>query len=382
MDGVLYDKNKEVLYNYPCNKADRDYTVPESAEFICCTAFAAARNLKTLRITEKDCTWSTFTFYNVNNLKVYYRPGGESEYCASKHIEGGLTYESDWIYPTYVAWSCEGSEHEVVTGIELVGAYDATCYMEGSTGAWCCTVCGMELIPPVSIPMIEHDYGAWKVVRVATCLYEGEKERVCKVCGKCEYETVPRTDNHNYEDWVIDQKATCDEPGVKYRWCSDCFEIENVEIPATGYVKGAEIVYKRHIYTIKSVKGKKGTVIYKGMEDDIFSSFTIPKKIKSGGYTFTVTEIAKQACKGNKIIKSVTIPSTVTKIGQGAFMNCKGMKELVIKSSKLKSVGKNAIKGINKKAVIIVPKKRLKKYKKLFKSKTGYKKTMKIKTKM
>lgn len=55
------------------------------------------------------------------------------------------------------------------------------------------------------------------------------------------------------------------------------------------------------------------------------------------------------------------------------------LSKITIKSSVLKSVGKNAIKGINKKATIKVPKKKLSKYKKLFNKKTGYKKTMKIK---
>ena len=42
-------------------------------------------------------------------------------------------------------------------------------------------------------------------------------------------------------------------------------------------------------------------------------------------------------------------------------------------------VGKNAIKGINSKATIKVPKKQLKVYKKLFGKKTGFKKSIKIK---
>ena len=50
-----------------------------------------------------------------------------------------------------------------------------------------------------------------------------------------------------------------------------------------------------------------------------------------------------------------------------------------IKSTVLKSVGKNALKNIYKKATIKCPKKRLSAYKKLFKSNTGYKNTMKIK---
>lgn len=67
------------------------------------------------------------------------------------------------------------------------------------------------------------------------------------------------------------------------------------------------------------------------------------------------------------------------KIGKEAFYNCKKLKKITIKSSSIKSVGKNAIKNIDKKAAIKVPKKQLSKYKGLSKSKTGYKKTMKIK---
>ncbi|MDE6566342.1 MAG: leucine-rich repeat domain-containing protein, partial [Lachnospiraceae bacterium] len=69
----------------------------------------------------------------------------------------------------------------------------------------------------------------------------------------------------------------------------------------------------------------------------------------------------------------------VTTIEKEAFKNCKSLKKIVIKSTKLKKVGKNAIKGIYKKAVITCKKKNLKAYKKLFSKKTGYKKTMKIK---
>ena len=50
-----------------------------------------------------------------------------------------------------------------------------------------------------------------------------------------------------------------------------------------------------------------------------------------------------------------------------------------VQTKSLKSVGKNALKGVNKKAVISVPKKSAKKYKKLFKKSTGYKKTMTLK---
>jgi hypothetical protein len=50
-----------------------------------------------------------------------------------------------------------------------------------------------------------------------------------------------------------------------------------------------------------------------------------------------------------------------------------------LKGKKVKTIGKKAIKGIKKKAVIKIPKSKKKAYKKLFKRSTGYKKSMKIK---
>lgn len=86
-------------------------------------------------------------------------------------------------------------------------------------------------------------------------------------------------------------------------------------------------------------------------------SVTILNKVKIGKKTYTVTSIAKNAFKG-----------------------CKKLKKVTIKAAKLKSIGKNAFKGIYKKATFKVPKKQLKKYKKLIqKKKTGFKKTMKVK---
>ena len=55
-----------------------------------------------------------------------------------------------------------------------------------------------------------------------------------------------------------------------------------------------------------------------------------------------------------------------------------GVKKITIKSKKLQSVGKNALKNIYKKAVISVPKEKKKAYKKLFNGK-GQKKTVIIK---
>ena len=112
------------------------------------------------------------------------------------------------------------------------------------------------------------------------------------------------------------------------------------------------------------------------------TAFTVPAAIKSedGNITFQVTEISKNAFKNNVKLKKVTIGKNVSKIGAGAFSGCKKLKNIKITSTQLtkKSVGKNAFKGIDKKAVIKVPKKKLKAYKNILKGK-GQAKSVKIK---
>ena len=57
----------------------------------------------------------------------------------------------------------------------------------------------------------------------------------------------------------------------------------------------------------------------------------------------------------------------ITKIKKKAFYKKKNIKKVIIKSLKLKKIGKFAFAKISKKAVIKVPKKKFKKYKKLLK---------------
>ena len=104
----------------------------------------------------------------------------------------------------------------------------------------------------------------------------------------------------------------------------------------------------------------------------------IDTTVKNDRYTSKISGIAKNAFKGNSKLEKVTVGANVTKIGANAFSDCKKLKKITIKSKKLQSVGKNALKNIYKKAVISVPKEKKKAYKKLFNGK-GQKKTVIIK---
>lgn len=116
----------------------------------------------------------------------------------------------------------------------------------------------------------------------------------------------------------------------------------------------------------------------KKKSDKKFKALKVGNSIKIDGNTFKITSIGPGAFYRYKYLNKITIGKNVTKIDTKAFYECKSVKKLVFQSSKLKSVGIKAIYGINKKAKIKVPKKVLKKYKKYFRKKTGYKSSMRI----
>lgn len=152
---------------------------------------------------------------------------------------------------------------------------------------------------------------------------------------------------------------------------------------------GAENV----IDSVTYVVAENQTVVVKNVENAQGTSVKIPSTVTINNKTFAVTEIAANAFKNNKKLKTVSIgknvkkigdnafmgcssltkiiiPAKVEKIGKKAFYNCKKLKTVTMKTTVLKSVGKAAFKNIAKGATIKVNKKKLAAYKKLLKGKT------------
>lgn len=80
-------------------------------------------------------------------------------------------------------------------------------------------------------------------------------------------------------------------------------------------------------------------------------------------------------------LKSIVLPKSIDELGKNAFYGCKKLQSITINANSVVDIADNAIKGISKKAIIKVPKKLIKSYKKKLGTKTGYKKTMKLKKK-
>ena len=144
-----------------------------------------------------------------------------------------------------------------------------------------------------------------------------------------------------------------------------------------GVLKGKTYTVGKLKYKVTSIGKGKNYVTVQGVKSKSITSAAINSAVKIKGISFKVQQIGSGAFAGCKKLKKLTIGSNITKIGSKAFYNCPKLKTITVKSKKITAVGKNALKGIDKKAKIKVPSSRLKKYKKLF-NKKGQKSTVKI----
>lgn len=229
------------------------------------------------------------------------------------------------------------------------------------------------------------------VVTEAASEQDGSKVYTAKVILDGQEYTDVKTD-------VIPATGTGDNPGGDPSPNPGGSDIGNTEsdngqkLPAVG-TKITDNATKA-VYEITESSEAGGNVTYVKPNSKTAVKITIPATITIENVSYKVTAVSKSAFANNKKLKTVvigknvtdigdkafykctkltklTIPANVKKIGKQAFYGCKSLKSITIKTTKLttKTVGSKAFKGIHAKAVVKVPKKKLKDYKKLLKAK-------------
>ena len=269
-----------------------------------------------------------------------------------------------------------------------------------------------------SLADTEHCEHKWSIddIEDATCTKDGKKMYSCEYCYKQKTEKIPAL-GHEWDEGTVTKQPSVTEEGIRTYKCkhSGCKETKTEKIaklpkpeqpstekPGTGETKPSgdnktPVTSDNNAGTAKQtlkpgtkIVDKKTKAAYKVMADNTVQytkvtskkakTVKVPSTITVNGVKCQVTSIAPKAMKGNKKLKKVIIPSSIRTIGTQAFAGCKNLKNITIQTPYLtkKSVGAKAFKGISDKAVIKVPKKQLKAYQKLLKTK-GVSKKVKIK---
>ncbi|MCR5417757.1 MAG: leucine-rich repeat domain-containing protein, partial [Lachnospiraceae bacterium] len=106
---------------------------------------------------------------------------------------------------------------------------------------------------------------------------------------------------------------------------------------------------------VTSKAGEDPAVAYKGPVKAKAKNVTVPSAVTINGISYKVTSIADNAFKGNKAVKKLKLPDTITTIGKNAFMGT-NLKTVTIPAS-VKKIGANAFKNTKLKTVTIKSKK-------------------------
>lgn len=109
-----------------------------------------------------------------------------------------------------------------------------------------CTVCG-EVLETEAIPALisggssacSHQVKNWNVTKAPTCTEAGSQSGTCSVCKQSVTASIPAT-GHNWSDWTITTAATCTADGVETRTCQKCQKSETRAIKATGHKASGE----------------------------------------------------------------------------------------------------------------------------------------------
>lgn len=201
----------------------------------------------------------------------------------------------------------------------------------------------------VEIPANGHSYTEWKVFVEPTCTTKGIRQSVCEVCLTTQSEKILAL-GHDLGDYITDTPAACGKVGSKHKECSRCdYKTDAETIAALDHnFVGNDCANKcgAKIYEYALIEGSTTDIIitkYNGSD----ANLVIPAEIDGyvvkaiGNRAFMKTEIETTTSEvvgedGETTTKttttinyvesdftSLTIPATITTIGDYAFANSK-----------------------------------------------------------
>ena len=321
-----------------------------------------------------------------NDVQAYPVLGGAKVYQ-------NITYQDcakDEAHTVYT-YANEQKQESYDYTLQEVKAKEPKCTEAGNKAYYKCSVCGklytdQEGTNEVSantvvVPAKGHSF-TWIIDREATEQAEGSRHEECSICHeKKAAVAIPKLPSSTQPSEAPSQKPSeapsqqpSEAPSQQPSESPSQQPGQDIKVPA----KGTKLTAKGASYQVTSAAEKNPTVVYKGSKKQK-ASVTIPDTVTIDKVTYKVTSIAANAFKNNKKLKKVVIGKNVTKIGKKAFYGCSKLKKITVKTTKLtkKNVGRQAFKGIHKKATFKVPKKKISSYRKVFRAR-GAAKTTKV----
>ena len=187
----------------------------------------------------------------------------------------------------------------------------ATCTEDGLTEGKHCSVCETVIVKQETIKA-QHTVEVIEGYK-ATCTEEGLSDKqFCSVCETVLREqTIINAKGHKNGDWIVDKEATDKENGKRHTECTVCGAIIEEVLYATGSVG---LSYRQ----VWDDNNSTYYCVVTGIGSCTDTEIVIPRTYKG----VSVTSIEGGAFRNCASLTSISIPDTVTSIGDYAFSGC------------------------------------------------------------
>ncbi len=322
-DGVLFSKDKTILLRYPPGKQTKTYTIPETVKTIENYAFAECSNLEHIHIPSSVTEIEPYAFYECVSLKEISIPPSVKK--ISSYMFGQCKSLQDIKLPNSIqsigngAFShCTNLKNIVLPpSLKYLGSQTTYIYDSNPDGVFenCISLHSIIIPPPVK--------------EIGRFCFNG--------CSQLQSVTLPNSLEYlDYYDVIFNHCDNLEE--IVIHKPLSAFVV-NVSQGDTDFDRLSELI---PIEKIRVVDNPDFCII----EGAVFSKdksilFSVPDNYVHYEIPMGVKEIFPLAFKDNIHIERVTIPDSVIKIGQKAFLGCESIHSIVLPCS-LTEIGSDA----------------------------------------
>lgn len=201
INGVLYNKDKTILIQYPVGNIRNSFTIPNSVNGFGWCAFNDCTDLTNITIPNSVTSINALVFSGCIGLINITIPDsvksigyGAFSLCASLtdvYYNGTQAEWEEVSIGSNNSYLLNATIHYTVhEHTETTETINATCTQDGYTRTYC-SECN-ETINNIVIPALSHSFGEWTVTTPATVENEGVESRECLRCGHIETRPIER----------------------------------------------------------------------------------------------------------------------------------------------------------------------------------------------